>query len=104
MGRKNSLRSQIYGHGAGHLPDRRQGRAAQNLAQGEGRRPCGGRAGRGGGPVTPKTQKTHRRFGPRLAAKSFFWHRNVAGSEQPGSADNNEAKASMLERIWAWLH
>lgn len=43
-------------------------------------------------------------FGPRLAAKSFFWHRAVAGSEQVGDAGDTAAKPPMLERIWTWLH
>ena len=56
--------------------------------------------------MTPpqKNQTTHRHFGPRLAAKSFFWHRNVAGSEQAGNAGDTAAKPPMLERIWTWLH
>ena len=40
LGREEHVRPQIHGHRARDLPDRRQGRHPQRLAQGEGARPC----------------------------------------------------------------
>ncbi len=53
---------------------------------------------------------------PRLASRSFFWHKSRTGSgqaEEPecggmGSSETHQqgsqAKAPVLERAWAWLH
>jgi murein DD-endopeptidase MepM/ murein hydrolase activator NlpD len=44
-----------------------------------------------------------RRFGPRLTAKSFFWHRSLIGG---GVTGENSAmkKTPFLERAWLWIH
>src|SRR5579863_9940106 len=53
---------------------------------------------------------------PRLASRSFFWHKSRTGSGQAeksecggmGSSETHQqgsqAKAPVLERAWAWLH
>jgi murein DD-endopeptidase MepM/ murein hydrolase activator NlpD len=59
-----------------------------------------------------------RRFGPRLTAKSFFWHRSLIGKARAGEisgdggrgAQNASHKSSamkktpFLERAWVWIH
>ena len=53
---------------------------------------------------------------PRLASRSFFWHKSRTGSGQAEKPDSGgmgsgdayqqapQAKAPVLERAWAWLH
>jgi len=67
-------------------------------------------------PIKSKIAKRH--FGPRLTAKSFFWHRRLIGKSpagdmssggggmgKPGApGDQSPMAATFLERIWAWLH
>jgi murein DD-endopeptidase MepM/ murein hydrolase activator NlpD len=56
-------------------------------------------------------------FGPRLTARSFFWHKSLNGragtGEMPGGDDmgaggafqkSSKMKATLLERVWAWIH
>ena len=63
-----------------------------------------------------KNKIAKRHFGPRLTAKSFFWHRRLIGKSPAGEmpsggmgkpgqpGDQAVTAASFLERIWAWLH
>jgi len=49
----------------------------------------------------------HRALTPRLASRSFFWHRSLIGKpRETGAQDQRypQAKASFLERAWAWIH
>jgi murein DD-endopeptidase MepM/ murein hydrolase activator NlpD len=62
---------------------------------------------------------TGKRFGPRLASKSFFWQRGLIGKdrtkEAPSldgtpaslpsrSASSSALTATLIERIWIWIH
>src|SRR5476651_2824761 len=49
---------------------------------------------------------------PRLASRSFFWHRSLIGKPRAGKmraggaqdAHYSRGKATFLERAWAWIH
>src|SRR6185312_14710745 len=99
MDRKEPLRSQIYGHGTREFSGRCKGRDRPSLAQGEGSRPCGGRARRGQNFMTQG-----KRFGPRLKSRSFFWQRGKRSDSGTVPGASAAMKATMIERIWIWIH
>jgi murein DD-endopeptidase MepM/ murein hydrolase activator NlpD len=61
-------------------------------------------------------KKARHLFGPRLTAKSFFWHRRLSGAaktgemREAGEASINTVGAilgttgTLAERVWTWLH
>jgi len=62
-----------------------------------------------------KRKKAAQVFGPRLTARSFFWNRSLIGRRdrseiasgvpmQHSARDNGNRPATILERIWAWIH
>ena len=61
-------------------------------------------------------RKEHR-FGPRLTARSFFWHRRLIAPQQEGEIaadgglgaqkarkESSQMTETLVQRVWTWLH